>query len=128
MRVEFLLKQPNYILMDYKAASASSFNFQSSETSGVKVASRDIPGNTSTLAIVAKAGSRYEWVPGLSEGLEKFAFRVCRLFGRFESIELILYRIPKSDLPFVSFASLSCWDRNFSPTEQGKLSSTARSS
>jgi hypothetical protein len=29
--------------------------------------------------LVAKAGTRYEWVPGLAEALEKFAFRVRRL-------------------------------------------------
>jgi ubiquinol-cytochrome c reductase core subunit 2 len=35
-----------------------------------------LSGPTASLALVAKAGTRYEWVPGLAEALEKFAFRV----------------------------------------------------
>ena len=42
----------------------------------MKLASRDLAGPTTTLAVIAKAGTRYELLPGLSEGLEKFAFKV----------------------------------------------------
>lgn len=40
------------------------------------MASRDIAGPTTRLAVVAKAGSRYQPAPGLTTGLEQFAFKV----------------------------------------------------
>lgn len=43
--------------------------------SGLKVASRDAHGPTTKLAIVAKAGTRYQPLPGLTVGLEEFAFK-----------------------------------------------------
>ncbi|KAF2397063.1 LuxS/MPP-like metallohydrolase [Trichodelitschia bisporula] len=57
------------------AAAASGFNYQTGDSAGIKYASRDVPGQMTTLALVAKAGTRYEFLPGLAEGLEKFAFR-----------------------------------------------------
>jgi hypothetical protein len=61
----------------FAAAASGSVNFETSEAAGIKVVSRNLPGRTASLALVAKAGTRYEWVPGLAEALEKFAFRVC---------------------------------------------------
>lgn len=58
------------------AASASSFNFELSESAGTKLVSRNVPSPVSTLALVSKAGTRSQWVPGLAEGLANFAFRV----------------------------------------------------
>jgi ubiquinol-cytochrome c reductase core subunit 2 len=58
------------------AASSGAYNFETGETSGVKFASRDLPGPTTTLAVVAKAGTRYQPLPGFSDALEKFAFKV----------------------------------------------------
>ena len=52
------------------------FQYETGEASGVKFATRDIPGPTTTLSVVAKAGSRYQPFPGYSELLEKFAFKV----------------------------------------------------
>ncbi|KAF2811929.1 LuxS/MPP-like metallohydrolase [Mytilinidion resinicola] len=56
-------------------AASGSFQYQTGDASGVKIASRDLAGPTTTLALVAKAGTRYQLLPGLTEGLEKFAFR-----------------------------------------------------
>jgi hypothetical protein len=58
------------------ASTSGAFNFELSETAGTKIVSRDVPSPVTTLALVSKAGSRYQWLPGLAEGLEKFAFRV----------------------------------------------------
>jgi ubiquinol-cytochrome c reductase core subunit 2 len=58
------------------AAASGSFAYETGDASGVKFASRDLPGPTTTLAIVAKAGTRYQPLPGFTEGLEKFAFKV----------------------------------------------------
>lgn len=60
------------------APASGSFQYQTGEAAGVKIASRDLAGPTATLALVAKAGTRYQPLPGLAEGLEKFAFRVRR--------------------------------------------------
>ena len=58
------------------AAAASTGAFETSDVSGLKVASRDAHGATTKLAIVAKAGTRYQPLPGLTVGLEEFAFKV----------------------------------------------------
>lgn len=57
------------------AATASSGAFETADVSGLKVASRDAHGPTTKLAIVAKAGTRYQPLPGLTVGLEEFAFK-----------------------------------------------------
>ncbi|KAF2179102.1 LuxS/MPP-like metallohydrolase [Zopfia rhizophila CBS 207.26] len=57
------------------APASGSFQYQSGDAKGVKFASRDFAGPTTTLALVSKAGTRYQLFPGLTEGLEKFAFR-----------------------------------------------------
>lgn len=61
------------------SAASGSFSYETSDVAGVKVASRDLPGPTSHLAVVAKAGTRYQPLPGFSEGLEKFSFKVSQL-------------------------------------------------
>lgn len=58
------------------SATPSSFAFETSDVAGVKVASRDFHGPTTRLAVVAKAGTRYEPGPGVTTGLEEFAFKV----------------------------------------------------
>jgi len=58
------------------APASGTFQYQTGEAAGVKIASRDLAGPTATLALVAKAGTRYQPLPGLAEGLEKYAFRV----------------------------------------------------
>lgn len=57
-------------------AGETSFSYESADVSGIKVASRDVFGPTTKLAVVAKAGSRYETLPGLTTALEQFAFKV----------------------------------------------------
>jgi len=57
------------------AVASGSFTYETGEAAGVKVASRDLAGPTTTLAVVAKAGTRYQVLPGFSEALEKFAFK-----------------------------------------------------
>jgi ubiquinol-cytochrome c reductase core subunit 2 len=59
------------------APASGSFQYEAGEAKGVKFASRDFAGPTTTLALVAKAGTRYQPLPGLTEGLANFAFRVC---------------------------------------------------
>lgn len=51
-------------------------SFEATEIAGLKVASKDAGGPTTRLAIVAKAGTRYQPLPGLTVGLEGFAFKV----------------------------------------------------
>ncbi|KAH7321027.1 Metalloenzyme, LuxS/M16 peptidase-like protein [Stachybotrys elegans] len=57
------------------ASAASTSTYQSSDVSGIKVASRDDHGPTTKLAVIAKAGTRYQPLPGLTFGLEGFAFK-----------------------------------------------------
>ncbi|KAH8878986.1 ubiquinol-cytochrome C reductase complex CORE protein 2 precursor [Thozetella sp. PMI_491] len=62
----------------FAAATASgptSASYEPTSIAGVKVASRDDNGPVTRLAIVAKAGTRYEPLPGLTVGLEEFAFK-----------------------------------------------------
>lgn len=60
----------------FASAASGSFSYETADAGGVKVASRDLPGPTTHLAVVAKAGTRYQPYPGFSEGLEKFSFKV----------------------------------------------------
>jgi ubiquinol-cytochrome c reductase core subunit 2 len=57
------------------SAANPTFQYDVTEASGVKVANREVEGPTGTLALVAKAGSRYQPFPGFSDALEKFAFK-----------------------------------------------------
>ncbi|GKZ26738.1 ubiquinol-cytochrome c reductase core subunit 1 [Aspergillus brasiliensis] len=57
------------------SAATPGLQYDVSESAGVKVANREVAGPTSTLALVAKAGPRYQPVPGFSDALEQFAFK-----------------------------------------------------
>ncbi|KAI9836204.1 MAG: hypothetical protein M1819_001541 [Sarea resinae] len=57
------------------APASGSFQYETGDAAGIKTASRDLTGPTTTLAVVAKAGTRYEPLPGLVNGLENFAFK-----------------------------------------------------
>lgn len=57
-------------------SGSTSFSYETADVNGVKVASRDVAGPTTKLAVVAKAGTRYQSAPGLTSGLEQFAFKV----------------------------------------------------
>merc|ERR1712000_600516 len=59
----------------FASAASSSGAFETSDVSGLKVASRDSHGPTTKLAIVAKAGTRFQPLPGLTVGLEEYAFK-----------------------------------------------------
>ncbi|KAL9632700.1 MAG: hypothetical protein Q9164_005151 [Protoblastenia rupestris] len=56
-------------------AASGTFSYETGESAGVKFASRDLPGPTTHLAVVAKAGTRFQPLPGFADGLEKFAFK-----------------------------------------------------
>ncbi|EMR67475.1 Cytochrome b-c1 complex subunit 2, mitochondrial [Eutypa lata] len=57
------------------SSTPASFTYDTSDIAGVKVATRDSHGPTTKLAVVAKAGTRYQPAPGLTVGLEEFAFK-----------------------------------------------------
>ncbi|RDW93197.1 ubiquinol--cytochrome-c reductase subunit 2 [Aspergillus mulundensis] len=57
------------------SAATPGLQYDVSESSGVKVANREPAGVTGTLALVAKAGTRYQPFPGFSDALELFAFQ-----------------------------------------------------
>ena len=65
----------------FATPASGSFSYEIGDAAGIKIASRDLPGPTTHLAVVAKAGTRYEPLPGFSEALEKFSFKVCGLLG-----------------------------------------------
>jgi ubiquinol-cytochrome c reductase core subunit 2 len=58
------------------APASGSFVYETAEAAGVKIASRDIPGPVSSIALVSQAGTRFEKCPGLAEGLKWSAFKV----------------------------------------------------
>lgn len=57
-------------------ATTPGLQYEVSDSAGVKVANRETGGPTGTLALVAKAGSRYQPFPGFADALEQFAFQV----------------------------------------------------
>lgn len=60
----------------FAAAASGPKSFETYDAAGLTVASRDAEGPTSKLAVVVKAGTRYQALPGLTVGLEEFAFKV----------------------------------------------------
>lgn len=64
----------------FAAAASPKPSYEPTTIAGVKVASRDDNGPTTRLAVVAKAGTRYEPLPGLAVGLEEFAFKAGLFF------------------------------------------------
>lgn len=62
------------------SSKSPGFSFETGEINGIKFASRDLPGPTTQLAVVARAGTRFQLFPGFAEGLEKFAFKVSGLY------------------------------------------------
>ncbi len=74
------------------AGSTSSWFESTADVAGVKVASRDAHGPTTKLAVVVKAGTRYQPLPGLTVGLEEYAFKVrlpCKDFPSYELISVV---------------------------------------
>lgn len=59
----------------FAAAASEKASYEPTTIAGLKVASRDDHGPVTRLAVVAKAGTRYEPLPGLTVGLEEFAFK-----------------------------------------------------
>ncbi|EEP79242.1 conserved hypothetical protein [Uncinocarpus reesii 1704] len=57
------------------AAAPKGYDYETTEVGGVKLACRDFPAPTTTLTVVAKAGSRYQPLPGYSDVLANFAFK-----------------------------------------------------
>jgi hypothetical protein len=64
----------------FAAVASEKASYEPTTIAGVKVAARDDHGPTTRLAVVAKAGTRYEIAPGLTVALEEFAFKA-RQFG-----------------------------------------------
>ncbi|KAF3941220.1 hypothetical protein ABW19_dt0205494 [Dactylella cylindrospora] len=51
------------------------FTYEVTDAAGTKVVSKDTGSPTASLAVVIKAGSRYQPIPGVSHALEHFAFK-----------------------------------------------------
>lgn len=60
------------------ASASGSLQYQQGDSNGIKFASRDNAGAVSSIALVSKAGTRYQTLPGLAEALDRYAFRVRR--------------------------------------------------
>lgn len=114
----------------YAAVSSApdTHTYETTDVGGVKIAARDSHGPTTKLAIVAKAGTRYQPAPGLTAGLEEFAFkaRLNRIdeTGHFRGYELIRddgYRTPRDGPHFESPVRASFWEVNCSHTTPGRL-------
>ncbi|KAK7755070.1 ubiquinol-cytochrome c reductase core subunit 1 [Diatrype stigma] len=70
-----LAQRRGYAAAATSSSTPASFAYDTSTVAGIKVATRDSHGPTTKLAVVAKAGTRYEPAPGLTAGLEEFAFK-----------------------------------------------------
>ncbi|EPS43023.1 hypothetical protein H072_2991 [Dactylellina haptotyla CBS 200.50] len=59
----------------FASATTAPFTYEVSDATGTKVVSKDTGSPTASLAVVIKAGSRYQPLPGISHALEHFAFK-----------------------------------------------------
>jgi hypothetical protein len=102
------------------SSGSTSFSYETADVGGVKTASRDVAGPTTKLAVIAKAGTRYESLPGGTVGLEQFAFKVGNKTTESYASEGLnikltvapFLRTPKSDPPFESQENPSFWEVN----------------
>ncbi|KAH6851287.1 Metalloenzyme, LuxS/M16 peptidase-like protein [Chaetomium sp. MPI-CAGE-AT-0009] len=62
----------------YAAVASPKASYEPTTIAGVKVAARDDNGPTTRLAVVAKAGTRYEPLPGLTNTQKRSALRINR--------------------------------------------------
>ncbi|KAJ4306660.1 ubiquinol-cytochrome c reductase core subunit 1 [Collariella sp. IMI 366227] len=62
----------------FAAVASPKASYEPATIAGVKVASRDDSGPTTRLAVVAKAGTRYEPLPGLTNTQKRSALRITR--------------------------------------------------
>ncbi|KAK3320710.1 Metalloenzyme, LuxS/M16 peptidase-like protein [Cercophora scortea] len=62
----------------YAAVASPKASYEPTDIAGVKVAARDDHGPTTRLAVVAKAGTRYEPLPGLTNTQKRSALRIVR--------------------------------------------------
>jgi ubiquinol-cytochrome c reductase core subunit 2 len=76
LRRQCCVKPSNHRGLAAAVSGSTAFSYDTADVGGVKVASRDVAGPTTKLAVVAKAGTRYQSAPGLTSGLEQFAFKV----------------------------------------------------
>ena len=77
LRRQCCVKPANRRGLAAAVSGSTSFSYDTADVGGVKVASRDVAGPTTKLAVISKAGTRYQSAPGLTSGLEQFAFKVC---------------------------------------------------
>ncbi len=115
------------------SAKSAGYSFETGEVNGIKFASRDIPGPTTQLALVARAGTRFQVFPGFAEGLEKFAFKVLSWTyeGMLHDVLTMAWNLFSrhiSDHPSVSLESQSCLGRSYSHTIQEKILSSVPNS
>ncbi|KAK3314779.1 ubiquinol-cytochrome C reductase complex CORE protein 2 precursor [Apodospora peruviana] len=59
----------------FAVVASEKASYEPTDIAGIKVAARDDNSPVTRLAVVAKAGTRYEPLPGLTVGLEEFAFK-----------------------------------------------------
>jgi hypothetical protein len=115
---------PNLQRRGLAAAASGSFGYETGEANGVKFASRDLPGPTTTLTVVAKAGTRYQPLPGLSDALEKFAFKVGGRSPRGARLQTNIGRsLPQNDRRCGLLEKQSCWGVRRRHTTPAKTSS-----
>jgi len=118
-------QQPAASRRGFAAPASGSFSYETGTATGIKYAARDMPGATSQLAIVAQAGTRYETMPGLTVGLQTFAFKVRRYRHLHAGATISNHdnSTPTGVRLFASSASLSSWVPTSSPTTLAKTSS-----
>lgn len=84
--MQYLLRGPYYVKsisnrgLATSSSRAKSLNYSIADAAGVKIACNDVAGPTTRLAILAKAGTRYQTAPGIAAGLSLFAFKVCACY------------------------------------------------
>ena len=64
--------------------ASGSFQYTTGEAQGIKFAAREFQGPVTSLALVSRAGTRFQPLPGLAEGLDRYAFKVSRIGRRAE--------------------------------------------
>ncbi|KAM7186359.1 putative mak10 subunit [Naviculisporaceae sp. PSN 640] len=75
---QLALRRPNAAQRGFAAVASPKASYEPTDIAGVKVAARDDHGPVTRLAVIAKAGTRYEPLPGLTNTRKRSALRITR--------------------------------------------------
>lgn len=105
--------------------ASGSFQYATGEAQGIKIAARDFQGPVASVAIVSRAGTRFQALPGLAEGLKWYAFKVRKSIEHcgvgYSAYGMFTHRTPKDARRYGYSENLNSWALFCSPNRPERM-------